>query len=102
MLDYREVIAVFIPELQESFDFRQNNPHHFLDVYGHICLSVENVRPQWQMRLTMLLHDIGKPRMHTVDENGISHFKSTSSRGLHGGEDTQKAQDRQCVGEIYL
>ena len=51
LLDYREVIAVFIPELRESFDFRQNNPHHFLDVYGHICLSVENVRPQWQMRL---------------------------------------------------
>ena len=70
LLDYREVIAVFIPELRESFDFRQNNPHHFLDVYGHICLSVENVRPQWQMRLTMLLHDIGKDEQY---ESGISH-----------------------------
>ena len=75
MLDYREVIAVFIPELRESFDFRQNNPHHFLDVYGHICLSVENVRPQWQMRLTMLLHDIGKPLAKTTDDNGVDHFK---------------------------
>ena len=74
LLDYREVIAVFIPELRESFDFRQNNPHHFLDVYGHICLSVENVRPQWQMRLTMLLHDIGKPRMHTVDAVSDTHL----------------------------
>ena len=74
LLDYREVMTVFIPELRESFDFRQNNPHHFLDVYGHICLSVENVRPQWQMRLTMLLHDIGKPRMHTVDENGSAKY----------------------------
>ena len=83
LLDYREVIAVFIPELRESFDFRQNNPHHFLDVYGHICLSVENVRPQWQMRLTMLLHDIGKPRMHTVDENGISHFKKHQFQGAY-------------------
>lgn len=75
LLDYREVIAVFIPELRESFDFRQNNPHHFLDVYGHICLSVENVRPQWQMRLTMLLHDIGKPLAKTTDDNGVDHFK---------------------------
>ena len=86
LLDYREVIAVFIPELRESFDFRQNNPHHFLDVYGHICLSVENVRPQWQMRLTMLLHDIGKPRMHTVDENGISHFKKHQFQGAYMAE----------------
>lgn len=86
LLDYREVIAVFIPELRESFDFRQNNPHHFLDVYGHICLSVENVRPQWQMRLTMLLHDIGKPRMHTVDENGISHFKKHQFEGAYMAE----------------
>ena len=75
LLDYREVIAVFIPELRESFDFRQNNPHHFLDVYGHICLSVENVRPQWQMRLTMLLHDIGKSLAKTTDDNGVDHFK---------------------------
>ena len=42
LLDYREVIAVFIPELRESFDFRQNNPHHFLDVYGHICLRTSD------------------------------------------------------------
>ena len=86
LLDYREVIGVFIPELRESFDFKQNNPHHFLDVYGHICLSVENVRPQWLMRLTMLLHDIGKPRMHTVDENGISHFKKHQFEGAYMAE----------------
>ena len=90
LLEYREVIAVFIPELRESFDFKQNNPHHFLDVYGHICLSVENVRPQWLMRLTMLLHDIGKPRMHTVDENGISHFKKHQFEGAYMAEEILK------------
>ena len=72
LLDYREVIAVFIPELRESFDFRQNNPHHFLDVYGHICLSVEN--------------EFGKPRMHTVDENGNSHFKKHQFQGAYMAE----------------
>lgn len=87
LLRYREIIAVFIPELRECFDFRQNNPHHFLDVYGHICRSVSYVRPQWQMRLTMLLHDIGKPRMHTVDDNGVSHFKKHQFEGAYMARD---------------
>ena len=34
----------------------------------------------------MLLHDIGKPRMHTVDENGISHFKKHQFQGAYMAE----------------
>lgn len=75
LMDFREVIAVFIPEISPCFDFLQNNPHHIYDVWEHICRSVGYCRPEPVIRLAMLLHDIGKPLLATVDENGVSHFK---------------------------
>ncbi len=72
---YRGVIAVFIPELEATFDFDQKNPHHSLTVYNHIIKSVESTPKKLILRLTMLLHDIGKPKCFTVDEKGVGHFK---------------------------
>ena len=73
--DYREIIAVIIPESRACFDFRQNNPHHCYDVWRHIAKSVSMVRPEPVIRTAMLLHDIAKPQMATTDEQGVSHFK---------------------------
>ena len=73
--EFRDVIAVVIPELSETFDFPQNTPHHKYDVWRHILHSVEAVEPSPELRMTMLLHDIGKPRARTTDENGCDHFK---------------------------
>ena len=80
LLEYRDVFAVIIPQLAPCFDFAQNNPHHCYDVYTHICSSVNNIEPDWVLRLAMLLHDVGKPLVHTVDENGIDHFKTHQLR----------------------
>ena len=79
--DHREVIAVIIPEIAECFDFEQNNPHHCYDVWTHIVKSVSFVRPEPTVRMTMLLHDIAKPKMATIDEAGISHFKKHQFAG---------------------
>lgn len=76
LTEYRDVMAVIIPQLQPCFDLAQNNPHHCYDVYTHICKSVNNIQPDWVLRLTMLLHDIGKPAVHTTDESGVDHFKT--------------------------
>lgn len=75
LLEYRDVIARIIPELEPCFDFEQRTPHHYLDVYGHIANSVGNIKPDPLLRLTMLLHDIGKPQACVTDKNGIRHFK---------------------------
>lgn len=75
LLEYRDIIAVIIPEIEPCFDFKQNNPHHCYTVWKHIVKSLSFVRPEPVMRMTMLLHDIEKPKMATVDDNGISHFK---------------------------
>ena len=34
-----------------------------------------NVRNDKILRLTMLLHDTGKPEYKTMDEDGVAHFK---------------------------
>lgn len=36
--------------------------------------SAEDAAPGYCMKLAALLHDIGKPRTYSVDENGIGHF----------------------------
>lgn len=71
--DYKYVINEFIPEIEQTFNFKQNNPHHKLDVWSHIVESVSNSKPDLIIRLTMLLHDIAKPICYT-EENGVGHF----------------------------
>lgn len=74
LLGFCDVFAVFIPELTPMFGLDQNTPHHDLPLWEHTVKSVTQAAPQKELRLTMLLHDIGKPACKTTDENGVSHF----------------------------
>ena len=73
--DYRDVIAVFIPELIPTFDFDQHNPHHCFDVYRHIVRSVSLIEPEPVLRLAMYFHDIGKPPVCLTGKNNVCHFR---------------------------
>lgn len=50
-----------IPMLCHTVGFAQRGGHHFLDVFEHSLLAVGVIAPELVLRLTMLLHDIGKP-----------------------------------------
>lgn len=54
--------------------FDQRNRHHCYDVWEHTLHALAAVKPETELRLTMLLHDIGKPNCFTVDERGQGHF----------------------------
>lgn len=70
----RDIIAEFIPEFVQCFDFKQNNPYHLYDVYNHILHAVDNyIGDDMKIKLSLLLHDIGKPDCYSEDENG-GHF----------------------------
>lgn len=73
--NYREVFAVFIPEIKRSFDFEQHTKHHNRDVWRHTTHAVASISPTVMLRMTMLLHDLGKPRACKVDPDGTCHFK---------------------------
>ena len=49
-------------------------PHHMDTVGEHIANALQYVEPDKVLRLSMLLHDIGKPQTKTTDANGIDHF----------------------------
>ncbi len=73
--DFAVVFFEIIPELECMYNFPQNTPYHIHDVWRHTVKAVSEIENDPILRMTMLLHDIGKPQMHTVDVNGISHFK---------------------------
>lgn len=50
-----------IPLMCHTVGFVQRGGHHFLDVFEHSLLAVGVIAPELVLRLTMLLHDIGKP-----------------------------------------
>lgn len=72
--DYADVFAVVIPELAPMFGFEQNSPWHCYDVWEHTLHSVDAAPQDALLRMTMLLHDIGKPQRYTQDEQGVGHF----------------------------
>jgi tRNA nucleotidyltransferase (CCA-adding enzyme) len=67
------LIKHILPELIQCFGVEQNKWHN-ADVYTHILKVVQNVPKDLTMRLTALLHDIGKPCVREVDEEGHVHF----------------------------
>ncbi|MCM1025097.1 MAG: HD domain-containing protein [Roseburia sp.] len=68
------ITKIFLPEFDRAMETEQNHPHHKYSVGEHILQSMLAVRADRILRLTMLLHDIGKPAVRTVDDDGITHF----------------------------
>ncbi len=73
------VTAVILPELDRCMETPQNDPHHCYTVGEHILHSLWGVPAVKDMRLAMLLHDIGKPRTLEIDGEGITHFHGHSA-----------------------
>lgn len=81
LMQYRSVLAVFMPELKLEFDFRQYGKKHAYDVWEHTVHTVENIENDPLLRLTMLLHDAGKPATHVLNEKGDSTFRNHAAVG---------------------
>ena len=74
LVNAAEILCRVIPELAPTVGFDQRNRNHIHDVFGHIATVVEAVPPTVELRLAALLHDIGKPAVFTLDEQGEGHF----------------------------
>ncbi|MBQ8931659.1 MAG: HD domain-containing protein [Ruminiclostridium sp.] len=74
LYNYPDVICEIIPELRPSIGFLQHTKYHNRTVYRHIIKATAESDCDIISRLTMLLHDIGKPDSFYM-ENGTGHFK---------------------------
>lgn len=69
-LDY---LICYIPELRFVVGFDQKNPYHNLDVWEHTLKALSVSENDFELRLALLLHDIGKPFSYQ-DDGDIRHF----------------------------
>lgn len=86
LIDYREIIAEVIPELKNMFDYEQNSRYHNSTLYVHTARAVAAAPKSAEMRLAMLLHDIGKPFCRTTDENGEGHYYGHAAKSAEIAE----------------
>lgn len=69
----RNEILEIIPELKVCVKCTQYHPAHRFNVYEHIEETTNNVKSDIILKLSALLHDIGKPYRKTIDD-GVERF----------------------------
>ncbi|MBR2997609.1 MAG: HD domain-containing protein [Bacilli bacterium] len=69
-LNYLEEL---IPEIKYMYGFTQDHPHHHLDVWNHTLLALSLSKKDFDVRLCLLLHDIGKP--FSYQDGEVRHFR---------------------------
>lgn len=74
MLYKTNLLDYIIPQLADTFRTPQNNPNHLYDVGTHTMVALQHTPNDLVVRLAVLLHDIGKPVVKTVGEDGYDHF----------------------------
>ena len=71
---YPDILCQFWPELAPLVELEQHNPWHCWGGWEHTIRALEAAPANEVLRLTMLLHDIGKPACKSTDEAGVDHF----------------------------
>lgn len=72
--EYKEIFFILIPELKKAYKFNQHNKYHIYDVFYHTLKVIDGVENNKYLKLAALFHDLGKPKMYTIDKYGEGHF----------------------------
>jgi tRNA nucleotidyltransferase (CCA-adding enzyme) len=81
LLEYPDVLGVFIPEVAPTVGFDQCTSSHCYDVWEHSAQAVALAPRDVLTRLTLLFHDLGKPECFSTDERGRGHFYGHDEAG---------------------
>lgn len=85
--DNINVLSVIIPELKVMEGFDQRSKYHDRDLLTHTLDTLDGIPldetgvKDTALAYAALLHDIGKPAVFTVDEDGIGHMKKHALEG---------------------
>lgn len=75
------ITAIILPEFDRCVGVSQNNPFHCCDVSEHTLAALQAIRQDPVLRMTMLLHDFGKPEVRWTDSFGKDHFQGHCEAG---------------------
>jgi len=67
-------LLAIAPELRDMIGFEHMHPHHHLDVWEHTLCALSFAPNDFDVRLAVLLHDVGKPHSFQFDGT-VRHFK---------------------------
>ena len=90
-------LTLIIPEISDMIGFEHKHPHHHLDVWEHTLCALNYSPKNFDIRLILLLHDIGKP--HSFQDNEVRHFKGHPEASA---EIANKALERLNYNEKYI
>lgn len=79
--EYKEVFCFLIPELEAEIGYDQRSPYHNRDVWNHTLCAVRNIPAVPEFRVAMLFHDIAKPVVGVLDDNGRGRFVGHPAKG---------------------
>lgn len=68
------VTKYFFDEFDLMLETNQENPYHSFDVGRHTIEAIKYAPKDLIIRLTLLLHDVGKPITKTYGDNGVARF----------------------------
>ena len=88
---YPHELAVVVPAIAPMIGYDQCNHHHLYDLWEHTVRAVEGVPADPVLRMTMLLHDTGKPEVRTTDPAGEGHYIGHQAASARIAESTLDA-----------
>ena len=71
-IDSNKLLEI-IPDLRIMVGFNQKHPHHHLDLWEHTLYALSLSKMDFDIRLSILLHDIGKAYVF-YEEDGVRHY----------------------------
>ena len=90
LMKHCDIICHIIPQLRDAIGCDQMTPYHVYDVYEHTARVVAASKKDKTLRLAALLHDVAKPAVKHIDENGRGHFKGHAPVGAKMAEEILK------------
>lgn len=83
--EYKNKIFEIIPELKAEEGFDQKSAWHIYDVWEHTEVALSNSKQDREERVTLLLHDIGKPNCYQ-DDGDVRNFKGHAEKSAEMAE----------------